>query len=304
MKEFLDIVRNLLEAEDNSAERSNATRGRATRYMDPDDGIPDLDFSPRENLGNVSKVDHDDIPEVPHPTSHRAPPGHTASGARTRATATSFASPEASQQAAHHLSHLHAAGLDQDEIDDIEAFRLAGLDDDDVEMIGHRNATPLLGNPDEVTPETLPAIMAHALAVDNQVRDPEWHMVKNLPGYLQNGIRSMGHQVFAPFTTTPIEKLQVLSTLSNPEDDVKFMMQWIVDNGVKNDEAELVFHDMMPGYAAQTQIYDCCGSQFMLVKDFAGYYIYGWSGASKTRLGGPETETGNASLPGQPRRLR
>ena len=32
--------------------------------------------------------------------------------------------------------------------------------------------------------------------------DPEWHAVKNLPGYIQQGIRVLGRQVFKQFTET------------------------------------------------------------------------------------------------------
>lgn len=153
-----------------------------------------------------------------------------------------------------------------------------------------RNAEPTAGHtdgvPEPTTIENLPMVINNQLSTDGMNIEPKWHMVRNLPGYMQQGIKALGQMVFAPFTSTPIEKIQVLSTLSNEEVEVKAMMTWIKRNGVRDDEAELEFGEIMPGYSAQTQIWNADGYKFMVVKDFAGYYVYGMEDGRGTKLGG------------------
>jgi len=131
-----------------------------------------------------------------------------------------------------------------------------------------------------VTPETLPTVISTAVANTGEV-SPEWHMVRNLPGYMKSAIRAMGRAVFSPFTNTPIEDIQVVSTLSNPKPEVRAMMNWIRENGHRDDEAELHFHEIMPGYGAKTQIWTVENCTFMLVQDHAGHYVYGWPANSR-----------------------
>jgi hypothetical protein len=123
-------------------------------------------------------------------------------------------------------------------------------------------------------PQTLPAIISHEIA--GQDFNPEWFMVQNLPGYIQNAIRSIGRMVFAPFTRTPIGEIQVISTLTNPEADVRKMMAWIRNNGEVRDQAELKMESIMPGYGAKVQVRQVAGCEFMLVSDHQGFYIYGY----------------------------
>ena len=153
-----------------------------------------------------------------------------------------------------------------------------------------RNAEPTAGTtdgvPEPTTIENLPMVINNQLSTDGMNIEPKWHMVNALPGYMQQGIKALGQMVFAPFTSTPIEKIQVLSTLSNEEVEVKAMMTWIKRNGVRDDEAELEFGEIMPGYSAQTQIWNADGYKFMVVKDFAGYYVYGMEDGRGTSLAG------------------
>lgn len=171
---------------------------------------------------------------------------------------------------------MQMVGDTQDEISDDEAARRAGHD-----SVGHTD-----GMNEPPTPQNLPAIINTAVAASGMHIEPKWHMVRNLPGYMQSGIRALGRQLFGPFTDTPIEDIQVLSTLSNDDTEVKAMMTWIKRNGVKDDEAQIKF-DNSPAsrYGADVQIWNAEGFTFMVVKDPHGYYVYGWPGGRGTQVG-------------------
>lgn len=169
-------------------------------------------------------------------------------------------------RAAGWLSDLANMDVD-DEVSDDDARRTAGVDNQ------------------PRTPENLPAIMSRAIANTGGEFEPNWYMVKNLPGYMQKAIRAIGRQIFSPYTDTPLEDIQVMSTLSNDDNEVKMMANWIRRNGARDDEAEMNFDQTMQGYAAQVQIWSTLGYQFMIVKDPMGYYIYSWPGGRGVHVG-------------------
>ena len=186
--------------------------------------------------------------------------------------------PEIVQTAARHLANLPHA---DDEISDAEAMRHAGADDDGDDTVGITPVPP--------TTENLPAVIHHEVALTGGRIDPEWHQVKHLPGYLQSGIRALARQVFRQFTDTPIEDIQILTSVANlnPERDVVGMMDWIRRNGAKDDSATLDFERFMPGYSADASLWRTKDYSFLLVRDFGGYYIYGWSGGRGVHLAPP-----------------
>jgi len=208
-------------------------------------------------------------------------PGRRARRTRQRTAATTVA-PEVGATAAGHLSNLATAGV-EDEIGDAEAHRRSGIGDlGDVDDIGHEPIEPTTAN--------LPAVIRHEVALAGDVRlDPEWHQVKQLPGYFQNAIRGLGRSVFRQFTDAPLEDMQVLTTLGNinPEHDVVGMMTWIRRNGARDDSANIDFDRIMPGYQADVSLWRTADYSFLLVRDFAGHYIYGWGGGRGVHLAGP-----------------
>jgi hypothetical protein len=109
---------------------------------------------------------------------------------------------------------------------------------------------------------------------------PQWHMVKNLPGYMQQGIRRLGRAVFNEYTRTPIDEIQVLAIVSghgpNTEREVNAVAKWAMDDGVKATTGEINFDHVMPGYKAKVQIHNAEGVQVMMVIDDYGKYIYAW----------------------------
>lgn len=212
--------------------------------------------------GDLSTRASSDIKAFPGKAADvNAVPGKTAN---TKATIAPL-----SAQGQQHLSDLMNSGLE-----------------DDIDV-------PVTDGFAPVTPETLPAVISKEIAEHGEEFSPEWHQVKNLPGYMASAIRAMGRAVFAPFTDTPIEDIQVLSTLSNPEDDVKKMMKWVTMNGIRDDDANLKFERIMPGYSAHTVIYNTADCTFMMVSDQMGKYIYGWPGGRGVAI---QTRTPTAQL--------
>lgn len=266
MRNYIDIVtgtvkRTLTEADEPKTKTKTAVKTDADTDLKLDLGLSKGELAPAGDTAPTT-----DAPGA----GPVAPPGKKAGRARTRASVKPIDDPRAGRW----LSDLSMRdlGLD-DEIDDDEAARRAGASTDGAV-------------PEPRTPENLPAVISTAVARSEDVPfEPQWHMVRHLPGYMQRAIRAMGRQIFGPFTETPLEDIQVLSTLSNDDTEVKMMAAWIRKNGVRDDQAEMDFAATMPGYAAQTQIWSTQGYQFMIVKDFAGYYIYGWPGGRGVHVG-------------------
>lgn len=158
----------------------------------------------------------------------------------------------------------------RDEISDAEAARYAGLDTE--------------GEIEERTPENLPAVVSKALATSGERVYPKWHMVRHLPGYMREAIRAGGRAVFRQFTDTPLEDIQMITTILNPEREIQALANWIKHNGVCDDDPELDFDQVFPGYKVRPQLWNVEGYSFLLVQDHAGKYIYGWPGGRGVHL--------------------
>lgn len=168
---------------------------------------------------------------------------------------------------------------------------IADLDLDDEapdEEIEQRAATPTEQRPalpqptgtDVKVPSTALATINTAIAKAGEV-EPEWHQVRHLPGYLQRPIRAMGRQVFGQMTSTPIENIQVLADLGNSGNpnsarELNAVAGWLKTHGERDTDGEIKFQRVIPDYEAKFFIYRAKGTTFMLVKDFAGQYIYSW----------------------------
>jgi hypothetical protein len=131
------------------------------------------------------------------------------------------------------------------------------------------------GAPDERN-ANLPAVICNAMTETEAGFDPRWHMVRNLPGYQQEAIRGYGRSIFGAFTSTPVEDIQMVTTLINSDTEVKLMMAWIKENGVREDLTELDGSAVFGDYKADVQKWSCNDYSFLLVRDRAGHYVYGW----------------------------
>jgi hypothetical protein len=157
--------------------------------------------------------------------------------------------------------------------------------------------------PEPVNPNNVPAMISReiAAAMPDTV-DPQFHQVKNLPGYMSRAIRAMGRETFKNYTDTPVEDISVLANLGgqgpNSEREINAVSSWLKQNGTKLDASELGFGDMIPGYSAQTMLYSTAGMRFLVVKDFAGGYIYVWpEGSSSNALGSNKSSTKALAAP-------
>jgi len=159
----------------------------------------------------------------------------------------------------------------RDEISDEQALKLAGYEKT---RSRYRDVRP-----QPVKPSMLPKVINRAL-VTKGVVEPEWHMVKHLPGYLAQPIRAIGRGVFKALTRTPLEQIQVIANLMgqgpNEDREVNAVTAFLVKNGLRERDAEIVFHKYIPDYGAEIKLFKALGITFLLVKDFAGHYIYAW----------------------------
>jgi len=149
--------------------------------------------------------------------------------------------------------------------------------------------------PEPPPPSAVPALINKAIAAsDPNAINPEWHQIKNLPGYMQRPIRAMGRATMGAFTDTPIEEISLVANLGgqgpNSDREVSGVAQWLKTNAQKVDSADMDFGDTIPGYNAQTLVYKVPGMKFLVVRDFAGGYIYAWPDASSDQLASSKAE--------------
>jgi hypothetical protein len=126
--------------------------------------------------------------------------------------------------------------------------------------------------------ENLPAIISKELTLHGTEINPEFTMVKHLPGYMQGSIRVFGREVMKTFAPgTPLEKIQVIATIGglNSKEELTAVAGYLKNHGIKNDTLSGKIVDMLPGgYSPDIRVYDALGYRWLIVKDFAGIYIY------------------------------
>jgi hypothetical protein len=192
--------------------------------------------------------------------------------------------PEAGQK----LGFLDRLGL-QDEISDEEAARRSDVTHGEVE-------------PTPPQPTTALANISQEIATERNV-EPEWHAVRNLPGYMKNAIRALGRQVFNTFTETPIEDIEVIANLQgsgpNEERELNAVAGWLRENAQRYTDGEMNFRQSIPDYDAEYVMYTAEDRTFLLVQDFAGKYIYSWPTADEKG-----SERGNLGLRDEVQRRR
>jgi hypothetical protein len=125
---------------------------------------------------------------------------------------------------------------------------------------------------------------ARAVVLANGQIEPQWHAVRNLPGYLAEPIRATGRQALAAFTRTDVENIILNSTLSNAEDEVRAVMAHVAQHGtyIRQPEKELMtfagLFDIADAeaYQAGVRLFQLGERDYLLVKDPYGHYIYSW----------------------------
>jgi hypothetical protein len=136
-------------------------------------------------------------------------------------------------------------------------------------------------------PEMLPAVIVTTLATtaSNALRRagylvPDFHQVAALPGNIQDQIRQLGRSLFKSMTITPTNKIFVVANLGgmgpNTNREVQSVANWIRDYGDDFGNGSINFDRSIPGYEAETYMYTAAGIAWLLIRDFAGIYIYAW----------------------------
>lgn len=271
------------------------TTTKAVSDVDP--AIDSLNRAFADQMQGAQNVPAERKKETPAPSTERDfPELKRASAATTRQRTTDIDMPP---EAGEHLSFLQRLGL-EDEISDAEAAEIAGLTPSDIEGEVPEPRPP---GTDLATIETLPANVNRDISAQTHVQ-PDWHQVKHLPGYLQQPIRAMGRQLFQTYTATPIEEIQIIANVGgqgpNSAREVNAVTRWLVDKGERYTEGEMDFARSIPGYNTDFKLYKAKGYTFMLVKDFAGRYVYAWPSSDEEGSEGAERR----AIAAQPRRLR
>ena len=131
----------------------------------------------------------------------------------------------------------------------------------------------------EVNTANLPAVAGQALQAAG-VQNPDFHQVANLPGNMADQIRQLGKSLFGSLTMTPTKRIHVVANLGgqgpNSSAEVNAVAGFLKDHGRDLGPGDIDFENVMPGYKAQTHMFTAAGIRWMLVKDFAGQYIYCW----------------------------
>lgn len=131
----------------------------------------------------------------------------------------------------------------------------------------------------QVTTTTLATTAEYALRKAGYLV-PDFHQVAALPGNIRDQIRQLGRSLFKSMTITPTNKIFVVANLGgmgpNTDREVQSVANWIRENGQDYGDGYVDFARSIPGYEAETHMYTAAGITWLLVKDFAGQYIYAW----------------------------
>lgn len=263
-------VRRLTEADDTRRARVS-TKSKTKSQFDK----PDLSAFERGMQDQAAGTQN-----VPAPSQRKqkavAPSLKQATAKKTKAATAGLDMPP---EAAEKFSFIQSLDI-EDEISDEEAARRAGVTHGAV-------PEPKTPGTDVARIETLPAVINKELLAAGEV-EPEWHQVKNLPGYLSSAIRAMGRQIFGTYTNTPIEDIQVLAHVAgqgpNSKRELNAVGGWLHKNAERDVEGEMDFSKSIPNYGVEFKIYNTRNFTFMVVKDFAGLYIYSWPTADNKKL--------------------
>jgi len=151
-----------------------------------------------------------------------------------------------------------------------------------------------------VNTENLPTVAGQALAAEG-ITSPAFHQVASLPGNMSRMIRQLGKLLFGSMTTTATEDIYMIGNLGgqgpNTRMDVNSVANFVREHGEDLGPGDIDFDRVMPGYTAQTHQYVAAGIRWLLVRDFAGEYIYCWPETDST------TPANQAQLGNDPRRL-
>lgn len=111
-------------------------------------------------------------------------------------------------------------------------------------------------------------------------QNPDWHRVANLPGNMQQAIRTLGRRLFAAMTETPTDEILMVANLGgrgpNTHQEVNSVVNFIQEYGQDLGSGDIDFDRIIPGYQADIHQYSAAGIRWLLVQDQFGRYVYSW----------------------------
>lgn len=151
------------------------------------------------------------------------------------------------------------------------------------------------------TASDVPAVISSAMQASG-VQSPEWHHIRNLPGFGDRNIRGMGRQMFGMFTSTPVEQIQTIANVEgqgpNTDAEMRAVAGWLRDNAEDMGEVKVSHGMAIPGYEPDVREFRANGIRFHVVRDPMGQYIYAYP-ESTARLAGPGQGQDQGQLPGR-----
>ena len=155
------------------------------------------------------------------------------------------------------------------------------------------------------TARDVPTVISTAMQAAG-VQNPEWHTVRNLPGFMQRNIRGMGRQVFGMMTRTPLENIQTIANVEgqgpNTDAEMRAVAGWLRNNAEDLGRVEVGHGMAIPGYEPEVREYRARGVRFHVVRDPMGQYIYAYPDSdarinndNRSRIG--NDEQGEQNMP-------
>jgi hypothetical protein len=258
-----------------------------TKTRSPLDNLDDLLNRPQGGdltapQGSDPAADRPEQPQGGQPDMPRA------TGDETRRAASGVSQTDRMRDLLNRMQNIDQ----DDEIDDREAARRAGLDTDGAE-------------PRPQDTQNLPALVKKDLAtMSNQLQaagtvTPKWHTINNLPGYMSRAIRAMGRGNFRMFTRTALEDIMTLANVNgqgpNSDREIQAVAGWLQKNAENLGPVEIDYSQIMPGYEPEVIEFKTDRTRFHLVRDEFGQYIYAYpetdavSYSGQDRLTGPDS---------------
>ena len=184
-----------------------------------------------------------------------APPGRTAAAAATRA-AMAAAAPRIRATGAGANATLDNYLEDPADIQRDLAAALAGQRprQRQVNAIApNRPNAPAVapGAPERPLDVNAVAVVNQAVAQPLPIT-PDWHDVRNLPGYQQGGVlRRIIRKTFEEASDTQLERMHMICDLLNPPAHVQAIARWVSQNATPVDGIDYDFARTFPGFTAQ-----------------------------------------------------
>ena len=108
-----------------------------------------------------------------------------------------------------------------------------------------------------------------------------WQPIRKLMPYAETQIRSLGRQLFEQYTTLPLEDIRAAAAPISGRSEVNALINWL-RSGAEDGSAQIkaarqrIDVPDMPGYQPEVEVLARDGTDYMVVEDHAGAYVYAW----------------------------